>query len=150
MVAHEVLLSVRLGLLLWWPGSWRATFWYARCSDGHRVFDVYDTPTSFAQKAFFGNSIRCSTRLANNPNSADARSAKTLARPHAARRRPRTAEASRRLDLGRRRAGRQTRRNGLVEAKPARSRMAKKLNLQESRVVVSCLYSLTACRPVEL
>jgi hypothetical protein len=29
-------------------------------------------------------------------------------------------------------------------------RMAKKLNLQESRVVVSCLYSLTACRPVEL
>ena len=31
-----------------------------------------------------------------------------------------------------------------------RSRMAKKLNLQESRVVVSCLYSLTACRPVEL
>src|SRR5450631_3365289 len=29
------------------------------------------------------------------------------------------------------------------------SRMAKKLNLQESRVVISCLYSLTACRPVE-
>jgi hypothetical protein len=28
-------------------------------------------------------------------------------------------------------------------------RMAKKLNLQESRVVISCLYSLTACRPVE-
>jgi hypothetical protein len=27
--------------------------------------------------------------------------------------------------------------------------MAKKLNLQESRVVISCLYSLTACRPVE-
>ena len=31
-----------------------------------------------------------------------------------------------------------------------RARMAKKLNLQESRVVFSCLYSLTACRPVEL
>jgi hypothetical protein len=31
----------------------------------------------------------------------------------------------------------------------ARPRMAKKLNLQESRVVISCLYSLTACRPVE-
>ena len=30
------------------------------------------------------------------------------------------------------------------------TRMAKKLNLQESRVVISCLYSLTACRPVEL
>jgi hypothetical protein len=30
-----------------------------------------------------------------------------------------------------------------------KSRMAKKLNLQESRVVISCLYSLTACRPVE-
>ena len=29
------------------------------------------------------------------------------------------------------------------------TRMAKKLNLQESRVVISCLYSLTACRPVE-
>jgi hypothetical protein len=28
-------------------------------------------------------------------------------------------------------------------------RMAKKLNLQESRVVICCLYSLTACRPVE-
>jgi co-chaperonin GroES (HSP10) len=30
-----------------------------------------------------------------------------------------------------------------------KTRMAKKLNLQESRVVISCLYSLTACRPVE-
>ena len=29
------------------------------------------------------------------------------------------------------------------------TRMAKKLNLQESRAVISCLYSLTACRPVE-
>ena len=29
------------------------------------------------------------------------------------------------------------------------SRMAKKLNLQESWVVICCLYSLTACRPVE-
>ena len=33
-----------------------------------------------------------------------------------------------------------------IEPEP---RMAKKLNLQESRVVICCLYSLTACRPVE-
>jgi hypothetical protein len=37
----------------------------------------------------------------------------------------------------------------LRNAMPLGSRMAKKLNLQESRVVISCLYSLTACRPVE-
>jgi hypothetical protein len=36
-----------------------------------------------------------------------------------------------------------------IRSEEVLARMAKKSNLQESRVVISCLYSLTACRPVE-